>query len=225
MSQTTLDPTQGLADSASQREQPDLEKQSPLEGQSPARPANNETSSPDDSPTKHDPQYEVSWDGPSDPTFPQNFPIWRKWSQVLITSSTSLCVTCTSSLYTSTYSQLEEEFHCSRIVATLGLSLFVAGLGLSPLVLGPLSEFYGRKPVYIVSMLFFLIWLIPCAAAHNIETMLIGRFFNGFAGAAFLTVAGGTVGDLFDKMSLQAPMLIFTSSPFLGPVVGPIVGG
>jgi hypothetical protein len=48
--------------------------------------------------------------------------------------------TCTSSLYTSTYGQLEPEFGASRIVCTLGLSLFVAGLGAGPMVLSPLSE-------------------------------------------------------------------------------------
>ena len=40
--------------------------------------------------------------------------------------------TCASSLYTATYAQLTEEFHVSQIVATLGLSLFVIGLGESP---------------------------------------------------------------------------------------------
>ena len=87
---------------------------------------------------------EVDWDGPSDPSFPHNFPVWRKWLVVTITSSTALCVTCTSSLYTSTYEQIEKEFNCSQIVATLGLSLFIFGLGLGPMLLGPLSEFYGR---------------------------------------------------------------------------------
>lgn len=48
--------------------------------------------------------------------------------------------TCTSSLYTSTYSQLGPEFGASRLVCTLGLSLFVAGLGAGPMILSPLSE-------------------------------------------------------------------------------------
>src|ERR1700722_6155972 len=69
--------------------------------------------------------------------------------------------TCTSSIYTSTYSQLTVEFDCSQIVATLGLSLFVVGLGCGPMLLSPLSEFYGRRPIYIVSFSLFLIWLIP----------------------------------------------------------------
>ncbi|GAB1215525.1 hypothetical protein ATERTT37_004716 [Aspergillus terreus] len=131
----------------------------------------------------------------------------RKWLIVAIVSSTSLCVACTSSLYTGTYTQVEKDLHASEIVVTLGLSMFVVGLGLSPMILAPLSEFYGRKPVYIVSMFFFVVWIVPCAVARNIETLIVARFFNGFAGAAFLSVAGGTVGDLFPKNKLQAPMM------------------
>lgn len=133
--------------------------------------------------------------------------------------------TCTSSIYTSTYSQITAEFQCSTIVATLGLSLFVIGLGLGPMFLSPLSEFYGRRPIYLVSFSFFLIWLIPSAVAKNITTMLVARFFDGLSGSAFLSVAGGTVGDLFNKQQLQAPMMIFTASPFIGPSIGPLLGG
>jgi MFS family permease len=71
----------------------------------------------------------------------------------------------------------------------------------------------------------FVIWLIPCAVAQNIQTMIIGRFFDGFAGSAFLAVAAGSVVDLFDPTEIQFPMMIYTASPFLGPAVGPIIGG
>ena len=43
-------------------------------------------------------------------------------------------------MYTLTYAQLTEEFHVSRVVTTLGLSTFVMGLGIGPMVLAPLSE-------------------------------------------------------------------------------------
>lgn len=58
--------------------------------------------------------------------------------------------------------------------------------------------------------------------AKNIETMIVGRFFNGLAGSAFLSVAGGTVGDMFDRHELGAPMMIYTASPFVGPEIGPL---
>ncbi|KAH7069750.1 benomyl/methotrexate resistance protein [Paraphoma chrysanthemicola] len=142
--------------------------------------------------------YLVTWDGDSDPANPRSMSKLRRWLIVLICSASSLCV------------QLEPEFGSSRLVCTLGLSLFVAGLG---------------RPIYICSFTFFLIWMFPCAFAKNIQTMLIARFFDGLAGSAFLSVAGGTVGDMFAKHELSAPMMVYTASPFVGPEIGPLVGG
>lgn len=156
----------------------------------------------------------------SDPLSPRNKSTPRKWSIVLILSSSALCVTCASALYTSTYEQLMPELDISRLVATLGLSLFVCGLGLGPMFLSPLSEFYGRRPVYVAAFGLYLIWLVPCALARNLATMLVARFLDGLAGSAFLSVAGGTVGDMFPKDKLSLPMMVYTASPFVGPEVG-----
>ncbi len=83
-------------------------------------------------------EYEVQWDGEKDPMNPRNLGLGRKWIIVLVVSLGSTCVTCTSSMYTLTYEQITVEFGVSRVVATLGLSLFVMGLGLGPMFLGQL---------------------------------------------------------------------------------------
>ncbi|KAF7596910.1 hypothetical protein BBP40_011955 [Aspergillus hancockii] len=166
----------------------------------------------------------VKWDE-NDPMHPYNMSLGRRWLIVIIVSMGSLCVACTSSIYSTTYTQILDEFHCSQEVATLGLSLFIWGLGLGPLILSPLSELYGRRVIYLSSFTFFLIWLIPCALAKNIQTLLIARFFNGLSGSAFLSVAGGTVGDIFPRYQLATPMMVYTASPFVGPELGPLIGG
>jgi MFS family permease len=74
-------------------------------------------------------------------------------------------------------------------------------------------------------MIFFLLFLIPCAVAQNIQTMLVGRFFDGLAGSAFLSVAAGTVADLFVPSEIQNPMTVYTVAAFIGPAVGPVIGG
>jgi hypothetical protein len=166
--------------------------------------------------------FEVQWKGAEDPSNPKST-AWgsmaKKWSIVIILAMSSMCVTCASALYVSTYAQIEHDFHISREVATLGLSIFVCGLGLGPMFLSPLSEFYGRRPIYLCAFGMYLIWLIPCAVANNVATMLVSRFFDGLAGSAFLSVAGGTVGDMFPKEKLSMPMVIYTASPFVGPLV------
>lgn len=86
------------------------------------------------------PSFQVEFNGDEDPRSPKSLSTLRKWIIVLIVSSTSLCVACTSSLYTGTYEQVMEEFGSTPTVTTLGLSMFVVGLGLSPMILAPLSE-------------------------------------------------------------------------------------
>lgn len=58
-------------------------------------------------------------------------------------------------------------FHVSQEVAILGISLYVEGMGIGPLLLGPLSEFYGRAHVYWVSYIFFFAFSFPVAFAPN----------------------------------------------------------
>ena len=142
-------------------------------------------------------QFEVRFNGDSDPMNPRSFSKVRKWTIVVIVSAGSTCVTCASSMYTLTYAQITTEFHVSRVVATLGLSLFVMGLGLGPMIMGPLSEFYGRRPIYIISFAFFMIWLIPCAVAKNIGTELVSRFIDGCAGSVFLSTCPWSPYGLF----------------------------
>lgn len=111
----------------------------------------------------------MRWDGEGDAMNPRNFGTAKKWLVVLVVSAGSTCVTCTSSMYTLTYEQITVEFGISRVVATLGLSVFVMGLGVGPMVLGPLSEFYGRRPIYVVSFTFFIIWLVSLDSLHLVQ--------------------------------------------------------
>ncbi|GAA5844999.1 hypothetical protein JCM11251_003177 [Rhodosporidiobolus azoricus] len=163
--------------------------------------------------------------GPDDPDSPLNLPTARKWLIVIVITSAAFCITCCSSMIAFTYPGVESEFHVSQEVATLGLSLYVLGMGLFPLLVGPLSEWYGRSPVYFIGFGLFLVFQFMCAFSNNIATLILGRFFAGSCGSAFLSVAGGTVADMFRPAEVGAPMQTFTAGPFLGPVFGPILSG
>ncbi|BGP04676.1 hypothetical protein JCM10049v2_000478 [Rhodotorula toruloides] len=163
--------------------------------------------------------------GPDDPLSPLNFSKARKWLIVSIVTSGAFCITCCSSMIAFTYPGVEREFHVSAEVATLGLSLFVLGMGIFPLLVGPLSEWYGRSPVYFVGFAVYIAFNFGVAFANNIATLLICRFLSGAFASSFLSVAGGTVADLFRPQETGAPMSAYTAGPFLGPVAGPIISG
>ncbi|KAJ3561103.1 hypothetical protein NP233_g10402 [Leucocoprinus birnbaumii] len=152
---------------------------------------------------------------------PQNLAKWRKWLAVLVISASSLCITCTSTLAAFAEVGIASEFKVKKIVSVLSVSLFIEGLGIGPLIVGPLSEVFGRNPIYRASyvLLFAFSWAVAFAPD------IVFRLFTGLCGAAFLSVAGGSVTDLFSDREVATPMAIYTISPFLGPVIGPLISG
>ncbi|KAK7018861.1 RNA polymerase II-associated protein [Favolaschia claudopus] len=164
----------------------------------------------------------VSLDATEDPLC---FSAFKKWLAVAVIASGSFCVTCASSMASFTEQGMATEFKVSREPTILMISLFVLGLGFGPLITGPFSEVYGRAIIYRVSYVLMVLLSFPVVFAPNLAVALVFRFLLGTAGASFLSVAGGSIADMFDGHKVATPMAMYTISPFLGPVIGPLLGG
>lgn len=71
------------------------------------------------------------------------------------------------------------DFHVkSETHITLGLTSYLLGLAAGSVVLAPLSELYGRRPVYLGSLTVFSILIIPCALAKSLTEIIAIRFFG-----------------------------------------------
>lgn len=79
--------------------------------------------------------------------------------------------------------------------------MYILGFAIGPMLLAPLSEYFGRNPIYIISWFILVIFQIPLALAPNIGTVIICRLIQGFGGSAPLTNTGGTVSDLWERNS------------------------
>lgn len=91
--------------------------------------------------------------------------------------------------------------------------------------LGPLSEFIGRRPIYIGSYLLFTIWFIPLATGHNIQTIIVARFLSGCSGAAGTTIVPGTQTDIWSTEERGLPVALFSLTAVLGTVAAPLYSG
>ncbi|KAF7315940.1 RNA polymerase II-associated protein [Mycena indigotica] len=173
---------------------------------------------------QHSPEKagEVTLDPSEDPV---DWPTLKKWVAVGVISAGSFCVTFASSMASFTETGMAKDFHVSHEPTILSISLFVLGLGIGPLITGPFSEVYGRSIIYRVSYVLLVILGFPIVFAPNLAVFLVFRFLQGMAGASFLSVAGGSVADMFVGPAVSTPMAVYTASPFLGPVFGPAIGG
>jgi multidrug resistance protein len=93
------------------------------------------------------------------------------------------------------------------------------------MMFAPLSEMVGRRPVYGATLLLALIFVIPCAVSKNLGTLIVCRAIDGIAFSAPMTLVGGTLADLWRNEERGVPMAAFSASPFIGPAIGPLVGG
>jgi len=156
---------------------------------------------------------------------PQNLSMLRRWIIIIVISSASFCALFASSISSATQAGSAQTFQVSNEVTILASSLFMVGLGAGPLLVGPLSEVYGRNVIYWVSYFLFFVFTFPVAFSPNIAVLLIFRLITGLCCAAFLGVAGGSVTDMFPDSSVANPMAIYTFSTFAGPIIGAVVGG
>jgi multidrug resistance protein len=171
------------------------------------------------------PEFEVDFED-NDKTDPRNWPMWYKSLVIFSISFGTLVVVLYSTSYTAAIAAMMEEFDISsEAITTLGVTTYLFGLAVGSLILAPISETYGRKPVYAIAMFFFVILIIPCALAKDMATIIVVRFFGAVAGAAMIANAPGTVGDIISDKYRATAFSIWSIGPMNGPVFGPLIGG
>ncbi|ORY35073.1 putative membrane transport protein [Naematelia encephala] len=166
----------------------------------------------------------VSWKT-DDPENPRNWSTLRRWYITGVASISVIQVAMSSAIVTGDFKDQQEHFGVSAEVIALTVTLTVCGFGTGPLLWSPLSELLGRRLLWAIPTIIYVIFNIPCALAPNIGCLLAFRFLCGFFGSAPLTLAGGTIADVWSNEERGFAIAIFAAAPYTGPVIGPLIGG
>ncbi|KAM9917052.1 hypothetical protein OXX80_013388, partial [Metschnikowia pulcherrima] len=184
-----------------------------------------------------DPEFEVSFETLEDPEDALRLSHTHKWLVVILVSTTSVCITSISSVWSLASTYIMADFGVSHEVSTLGISLYIWCLGTGGIFLSPISEFHGRKVVYVSGLFIVFAFQFVPAFSSNFGAVLFSRAFAGFFASSFMSVASGTFSDLFKKTQrtahlkhdqdeeLHKALILYSVSPFIGPGLGPIISG
>jgi MFS family permease len=169
-----------------------------------------------------DARFELDFD--DDGENPQDWPMIKKAMVIFSMSFSTLVVVMYSTSYSSGIEGMMKSFHIeSKTLLILGITTYLCGLALGSIILAPLSEMYGRRPVYLIAVAAFTVLIIPCALSNNLAQILVMRFFGAIAGAAMISNAPGTVSDIVSDDYRALAFSIWSLGPMNGPVVGPLV--
>nr|MCH9673814.1 Bcr/CflA family efflux MFS transporter [Gammaproteobacteria bacterium] len=141
---------------------------------------------------------------------------------LVLASSASIMST---DLYTPSLPHMPEYFGTSAQAAKLTISLNLLAFGFAQLVFGPLSDRFGRRPVFLCGLVAFTLTSVACALAQTIEQLIVFRVLQGVAASVEAVVGLAIVRDLFFDTQRVKVLAIWGMSVALAPAVAPIIGG
>ncbi|KAI5195387.1 hypothetical protein AUEXF2481DRAFT_103146 [Aureobasidium subglaciale EXF-2481] len=157
---------------------------------------------------------------------PQNWSTFKKCFVTFNICFLTLSVYVGSAIYTSGLPFMTQEFGVSTEVITIGLTLYVLGYGIGPMIFAPLSEIpqIGRNPIYISTLVVFVFFNFGVVYAKNIGMLLAFRFLTGFFGSPVLATGGASLADIYPPAKRAYALAIFGIANIMGPSLGPVMG-
>lgn len=136
------------------------------------------------------------------------------------------CSPLASSMLAPAVPQVMTEFKSTnQELASFVVSVYILGYAFGPLTIAPLSELYGRVPLYHACNVLFIVFTVACGLSTNLNMLIGWRFLQGTFGSCPLTIGGGTISDMIIQQKRGGVMAIWALGPLMGPIIGPVAGG
>lgn len=128
-------------------------------------------------------------------------------------------------MYTPSLPAMCKFFGCSVSLAQMGLTTGMIGLAFGQLVLGPISDRYGRLPVLYSSLLLFICAAVASVFSTSIHTFNICRFFQGIGASGGYFLARTIPADIYSGRNLAKLMALIGGINGIAPASAPVIGG
>ena len=120
--------------------------------------------------------------------------------------------------------EMVKYFHTTEAVLNITLYGFMFFQAVSMLILGPISDKYGRKPILTLSIIVYIITSLLASVAPTIETFILCRMIQGASSGGMLVVSIALVKDCFEERIRNTIFTLTVVLGVIGPVASPILG-
>ena len=127
-------------------------------------------------------------------------------------------------LYLPSLPQLASFFETSASMTQLTLTTAMIGLAVGQLLLGPLSDKFGRKIPLIISLVIYIISTVLIVYAPNIEAMIVLRVIQGLSSAGSVVISRAVATDLYRGREMTRFFGLLMTINGLAPIISPILG-
>ncbi|GGV66346.1 multidrug effflux MFS transporter [Streptomyces massasporeus] len=128
-------------------------------------------------------------------------------------------------MYLPSLPEVSRSLHAPAATVQLTLTACLAGMALGQLVVGPMSDRWGRRRPLLAGLAVFVVATVLCALAPTVELLVAFRLAQGLAGAAAIVIARAVVRDLYDGMAMARFFSTLMLISGVAPIVAPLIGG
>ncbi len=119
---------------------------------------------------------------------------------------------------------ISEHFNEDKKVVQLTITLYLFATAFLQPILGPLSDYYGRRPIVLFGLIGFFVGTVICIFAPNIEILLIGRMVQATS-AAGMVISRAIIRDIVGREKAASMIGYVTMGMAIAPMIGPTMGG
>jgi DHA1 family bicyclomycin/chloramphenicol resistance-like MFS transporter len=127
-------------------------------------------------------------------------------------------------MYLPAFPELARRLDTSASQVQLTLTACVAGLALGQLLIGPLTDRFGRRLPLLAALSTYAVASVVCALAPSVGVLTALRFVQGLAGAGGMVIVSAVVRDLYSGAAaarlFSSLMLVMGLAPILAPLAG-----
>ncbi|MFM2322163.1 MAG: Multidrug transporter MdfA [Pseudomonadota bacterium] len=153
-------------------------------------------------------------------TYNKNNGFWFLLSLILY----ELPLYFSNNLFLPALPQIQQDFAVSNGTAQLSIAIWFLGASTCQVILGPLSDHYGRKKILLLGGLLFLIATAICSVTASITWFLVARFLQGCVVSTILIAGYATIHERLDRAQAIETISWMGSITVMAPAIGPIVG-
>ncbi|KOU17276.1 MFS transporter [Streptomyces sp. WM6372] len=128
-------------------------------------------------------------------------------------------------MYLPALPQVTGALHSPAATIQLTLTACLAGMALGQLVIGPMSDKWGRRRPLLTGMVVYVLATAICALAPTAELLIGFRLLQGLAGAAAIVIARAVVRDLYDGVEMARFFSTLMLISGVAPIIAPLIGG
>lgn len=127
-------------------------------------------------------------------------------------------------MYLPALPKISDDFSTSAHLVQLTITAWLAGDTSVQLIVGPLSDRYGRRPILFGGGLLFVLSTLGCALAPSIGFLLMARFIQGIGVCTMMIAGYASIHDLYDDKRAIHILVWMGSAAVIAPAIGPVVG-